>query len=214
MIVLCSIFRNSFNYLDRYFDQVRKLRERIDLTLVLTEGDSTDATWDMLKSRWTRGDTYLKKVDHGGPRYPSIDLPQRWEQIAQVVRPTVARALELNPDMVIWVESDLLWDAEDMMRLVDAAKQGKAVAPMVLAEGEERFYDTWGFRMNGAQFNRAAPYIPGPGLFDDGLVKIDSCGSCFVTPEPERHLRTWSGLWPFPAAGELWLEQGARIRHP
>jgi hypothetical protein len=212
MIALCSIFRDSQSYLDRYFEQVNKLRCRVGLRLYLTEGDSHDGTDDELAHRVRTSDTFME-VSHGGPRFGSVDNPQRWAQIASVVRPTLARALEDDPDIVIWVESDLVWDTEDMVRLIDAAKNGRSVAPMVFAEEGPRFYDTWGFRQNGQRFYAHQPYFPADPVTDEVYAKIDSCGSCFATPDLDA-LGKWDGTWPFHAGGRLWLDTLARVRHP
>ena len=212
-LTVCSIFRDSVGYVPRYFHQIDRLREHVDVNLVLAEGDSTDETMDHLL-RLVEPPDVLLHVAHGGAKYGSIDHPVRWDQIASVVRPVIERALRDDPDMVMWVESDLVWDTGNMLRLIDGAKNGRAVAPMALAEGSKRFYDVWGYRVAKVGFNAYEPYWPGQPETEDGYVKIDSCGSCFVTPEPERHLRTWSGHWPFGAAGELWLDTAAEVRHP
>lgn len=212
-ITMCSIFRNSTPYIPRYFAQVAALRDHVDVNLVLAEGDNEDETMGHLLANIVEPDVLLH-VAHGGPVYGSIDHPIRWDQIAKVVRPVLDRALRDDPDMMIWVESDLIWDTEDMLRLIGDAKNGRAVAPMSLAEGTSRFYDIWGYRIAKVGFNAMEPYWPGQIQTDSGFVKIDSCGSCFVTPEPEKHLRKWSGHWPFGASGELWLDPMAKVRHP
>lgn len=216
-VAACSIFMNSANYVDRYFDQMHTLGKSFDLSLVLTEGDSNDSTWDELKSRWHPG-IYLKQVNHGGPYFGSVDNNQRWEQISRVVRPTIAKALELEPDVVVWVESDLVWDVDVMARLIDSVNvPGRTSCPMVLADSSTRFYDIWGYRMNGKMFLAQEPYLPeDPFHFQQPgspLVHIDSCGSCFATSDLEA-LAKWDGRWPYQESSNLKLHTDLVIRHP
>lgn len=208
-VVVCSMFRNSASYLERYFDQMDKLDAEVPLHLVLAEGDHTDDTrerlWDYV------GRAQILRVDHGGADHGSVDHPDRWANIATVVRVLVNAAFIYQPTLLVWVESDLIWDTADILRLIEAAKAGRAVAPRVLIEGSTRWYDTWGYRSNGAQFDASPPYCPIP-PDDQGYVKIDSCGSCFVAPP--NLVEGWDGHWPFTADGQLWLDTGATVRHP
>lgn len=214
-VVVASIFRNSMDYMDRYWDQVFSLRDKYDLRCALTEGDSTDGTKDFVWA-WNGvcADGYqFATVDHGGPHFGSVDHEPRWQQIAQVVRPTIQRALELEPEVVLYVESDLIWDTETMTQLIDrtAAAPGRTSAPMLLAsDNPERFYDTWGYRLNGQQFRGMPPYWDG----DDMAThpKIDSCGNCFATNNLEE-LASWDGHWPYPSRN-MRLQTDLIVRHP
>ncbi len=219
-VVVCSIFRNSDSYIERYFGQIQSLRAALapePVRLALSEGDSTDWTWTNLLTHITPQDE-LARVEHGGPHFGSVDNPARWEQISRVVRPTVAAALELRPDVVVWVESDLIWETGAMVKLIETARQGRAVAPMVMAAGEERFYDVWGFRLRGNKFSPGLPYFPAdPNASNDAdshLRKIDSCGSCFATPDMHA-LRWWDGHWPYRNGDEqLWIDPTVEVIHP
>ena len=68
-ITLCSIFRNSEDYIDRYFLQIYNL-ERVlgePIRLVIAEGDSADDTYEQLEKHLVdhaEGDLLLK-IDHG-----------------------------------------------------------------------------------------------------------------------------------------------------
>lgn len=212
MITVCSIFSNSVPYLGRYFKQINDLRERYDLRLVLGEGDSRDHTYDELQSYLQPEDALLQH-HHGGPVFGSVDSPQRWEQIASIVAPVVRAACGFQPQAVVWVESDLVWETRVMAQLIDTALDGRVVAPMVFAANSERFYDTWGFRMDGQHFYAHPPYQPKESRREGNFVKIDSCGSCFATDQLKT-LKAWSGHWPYRAAGELWLDTSVCVEHP
>ena len=208
-VVLSSIFRDSTGYLPRYFSQIAALREHADVRLVLGEGDSSDGTGAVLGSYLEDWDSVVTH-NHGGPRYGSIDHPQRWANIAGVVR-DVVRAVADPGDAFVWVESDLVWDPLTMMELL---KADRPVAPMVFAADTPRFYDTWGYRKGGQMFLGHPPYLPG-GPQDERYVPIDSCGSCFVVPARDfPTVRDWDGMWPFPAGGRLVLDTASTVRHP
>jgi len=191
-VVLASIFRNSKSYLDRFFNQIegldRALRDQDKcLQLVLTEGDSTDGTYEQLwhelreRNLWQRAK--LLKVDHGGPTFGSVDVAERWCNISKVCNAT----LESLPDAdtVVYVESDLLWPVETMLSLIRTARYSHidAVAPMCTHLPTGAFYDTWGHRANGTRFQPNPPYHPVLNQRDpghQGLVPIESAGSCIV----------------------------------
>lgn len=209
-VTVCSIFRDSEAYLPRYFSQIAGLREHVNVRLVLGEGDSTDHTARVLPTFISEQDRIIT-CDHGGPAYGSVDNPQRWADIAQVVQQVKARAWPPG-DAFVWVESDLIWQAESMVELL---KADRCVAAMVFADTTMRFYDYWGYRKNGEHFDPQPPYIPHGGDVTDRYVKIDSCGSCFVVPgEDFDVVEQWDGVWPFPAGGRLWLDREAEVRHP
>lgn len=216
MITVCSIFRNSAHYIDRYLIQAKKLSRLVDLRLVLTYGDCTDTTAAALddygQMLGLTDQMDVARFDHGGPRYGSVDHPERWDQIAKVVRFTLDRVGDPG-DALVWVESDLVWKPDALVALVDDLSDVPAIAPRLLAHGSSRWYDTWGYRKDGAQFLAHQPYVPG-GYVDNGTdwVKIDSCGSCFVTRET--YWRGWSGHWPYTAGGDLWYDPDVTVEHP
>lgn len=209
MITLSSIFRDSADYLPRYFAQIEALRDRMDVRLVLAEGDSTDDTFKLLDKE-LRKDDALIKVDHGGPKYGSIDRAERWADIARVVRATVEEVGDPG-EAFIWVESDLMWEPSVMLDLIDDLADVDAVAPKCMAGHSGRFYDYWGFRKNGEYF---MPYHPWWHPYEEGrFQKIDSCGSCFATNDWPT-VRAWDGIWPYRADGKLWLDATLEVRHP
>lgn len=208
-LTLCSIFRDAAGYLPRYQAQVAALRVRHDVRLVVAEGDSSDDTLDRLKD-WLGPDDTLVKHDHGGPAFGSVDHPQRWAQVAGVVRATLDAVVDPGPALV-WVEADLVWRPEAIAALVADLDEAAAVAPLVLIGASDRFYDTWGYRRGGVGFSQQRPWYS----YDGGerLVPIDSCGSCFATSDWPT-LSAWDGRWPYGAGGGLRLDPAVEVRHP
>lgn len=181
MIVVASIFRNSAHYVDRYFEQIDKLRKDHRVRLVIAEGDSTDNTYDLLDARLHENDTLLK-VDHGGPEFASVDNPQRWAQIAYVCN-EVLRYLDMNEsEKLIYVESDLAWPVDTMHYLINDLDRVGAVAAMSVQPSTGRFYDTWGHvGMDGVPFSPHPPFHPSLEHVRSGhLAPIQSAGSCIA----------------------------------
>jgi len=187
-VVLASIFRDSCPYLPRYFAQVRLLRDALlpnEFRAIWCEGDSTDDTYDTLKA-WA--DHYSPFIDlfqfhHGGPKYGSEDIEDRWRRIALVDNAVMARLPE-DTDALIYVESDLIWQPSTMIDLLKCLVEVPAVSPMSFHGETDAFYDTWGFRgPDGEQFWRHPPYHPTleqPQPLGGDLWPINSAGSCVV----------------------------------
>jgi hypothetical protein len=228
--VLASIFRNSSSYVDRYIRQASLLRDAINklhpqnthsLRLVLTEGDSTDDTYDLLDlAAAGKGFSYdLEQVNHGGPSFGSVDNKTRWRNISRVCNATLDR-IQPSDDIVIYVESDLLWSPDVMTSLIRHLWQVNAVAPMCFHATTGLFYDTWGFRKNGKQFQPKPPYHLD---VQDILTPIDSAGSCIVMRgEVARKARFTPPEFGIVGFGydmnaqgyQLWLDPNQLVIHP
>ena len=222
-VVLSSIFRDSAEYVRRYFDQVNDLAWELSgkafSSLVIAEGDSTDDTYEAIREH-LRIDDVLLQVNHGGRKFGSVDHPERWANIAKVCN-TVADHWPEGAT-VIYVESDLIWEPETMLRLLEDLDTVPAVAPMCMKDG--RFYDLWGHRgLDGERFTMGPPYHKDLEATDDALVEIGSAGSCVVMrPEIARVARFGEndcmvGLGRsirFEAGGHLYLDRTVAVHHP
>lgn len=219
LVVIGSIFRNSTHYLDRYFNQLNGLRSlladhAVHLTPILVEGDSTDHTLRELTTRTAAsGGGVVTVRNHGGPVFGSVDHPQRWRQLAHACNGVLESMsmLTVPVDALIYVESDLAWKPETMIRLLHHvgvfsrdAEVSKmvgsvpAVAPFCFTgpqglDGPRGFfYDIWGhIGDNGVNFNSLPPYHVSAPAFDETgalpLVPINSAGSCVVVGAPIVH---------------------------
>jgi hypothetical protein len=223
-MILVSVFRDSLGYLQRYADQVAALREHIPVQVVSVEGDSIDASYTTLKAHAAQmGSWTVLKAEHGGPKFPSIDSPQRWRQMAAVCNLAMTAASRLaGDDPVIYVESDLVWAPETMLRLLKDLTVYPAVAPMSLDASRPywRFYDTFGYRKRGIEFADTNP--PFPGFSTDSMHQIDSCGSCWAMRAEVARAYTFSptdcivggGKSIYDAGYSLWLNPTVSVRHP
>lgn len=222
MLILASIFRDSADYITRYFDQIDGLRHQMDVRLVVCEGDSTDDTYELLAEEMTDQDTLLT-YDHGGPKYDSEDIEDRWRRIALVCNHVLDHLYAKPEDKVIYVESDLIWPWDTMVRLSKDLDTVGAVAAMSMHGLSGRFYDTWGHRgIDGARFQYAPPYHPSLQYVLPGeLVLISSAGSCVAfTGDLAPRLRFGEfdcivGLGrSIREQTPLWLDTGAEVIHP
>lgn len=227
-ITLCSCFRNSTGYLDRYFAQTEALAlllyQRGDwLTLVLGYGDSTDDTDELLFDA-AAGSTGAILVDctHGGAAIGSVVSAERFKQLAHCGNQVLA-AIPKTADVVLWVESDLLWLPETMLTLVDHLDKYPAVCPLVLLDragwAKNSFYDTWAARIGGVHFEHRYPYHKG---FDPKKpFKVDSMGSCIAMRAdiarevnfPDEDVFVGLCAQIYANGDSLWLDPAVSVTH-
>jgi len=184
---LCSAFRTSTDYLQRYFQQAKALRDHLadrgdTLRFVWGEGDSADGTLTLLRLMATElGNAQIVDCRHGGPVFGSVVNGERFKQLAYVAR-CVWAAIPADTDVMVWVESDLIWDAVTLTQLIDRVAEYGAISPMVFLERKDwkrwSFYDTFAFVLNGQHFDHCPPYHAG---YDpDKPFRVDSAGSCMA----------------------------------
>ena len=178
-IVIGSAFRNMNQRLGTYFDQVNALAALVgrehSVRVIAVEGDSTDDTRRGLRIDWGVPVQCIEH-DHGKRVWGSIVDPERMLALSAVANHIFASVRD-DDDVLVYVESDLLWAPETMLGLM--AKSGvvtDVVAPLVFAG--DAFYDIWAFRKDGEAFTPFPPYHPGLNMA--GVTKVDSVGSCLV----------------------------------
>jgi len=191
-----------------------KLRVRV----IAVEGDSTDSTRDLLLHyRHTLGkgrsldalDDVVQIVthNHGGRVFHSTEDADRLAALTGVMRAGMG-AVDPSPgrdEMVLYVESDLIWDAREVLGVVEMAARREGgmdvIAPLVFAG--PHFYDCFIYRgLDGQRFSPFPPYhkslcwpsMPG------SVCEVSSAGSCLafraelaqsVVPLGEQGLLSW-----------------------
>ena len=122
-------------------------------------------------------DIEFTECTHGQRWFGSTEESERLETMSRVGN-TIFDAVRESDDVLVYVESDLLWDAHTIGSLIDMAVRRDGdfdvFAPMVMAG--EHFYDIWAFRKGGERFGPFKPFA----VLNDGLTEIDSAGSCLV----------------------------------
>lgn len=224
-VTLCSSFRDAAGpQIDAYFERIDGLAEAIGkggdvLSLVLGYGDSTDGTgYELYEAADHRlVETLLLDVSHGGPKFGSVEDPQRFRQLAYVAN-RLAACIPHTADAVIFVESDLLWQPPTLLALLDRLERCPAIAPMIM-DGPASFYDVFAHRRGGVRFTKEPPYHPD---INGRVLQVDSAGSCVavrgalartVKFPPEDVFVGWCrGV--YAAGGSVWLDPSLIVRHP
>lgn len=227
-VAIGSAFRNSVGRgLVRYFEQVVALcvhAPHARFRLIAAEGDSTDGTRDQLGRLAESFNLPLTFVpcDHHGPVFGSTEAQDRMDALT-VVGNAILGGVEPDDDVLLYVESDLLWDAATAWALVLAAGYRgdgfDAVAPLVMS-APGVFYDIYAYRKDGARFGPFPPYHPG--LQVQGITEVDSVGSCLaIRGEVARAVRMPPGgvLVGWGAAARaagyrIGVAAGLQVRHP
>lgn len=218
-MIVATIIRDGADYLPRLREQIEALAPR---AVVIVEGDSTDETWKEL-AQWADSspiEIHPLKVEHGGRKYPSIDYPFRWRQIALACNVALTAAVRMlqADETLLYVESDLIWEADDLRRLAAHIPMFDAVSPMSMQRGQ--FYDTWGYRKDGMKFGQHYPYFPT--FTHDAMHQIDSSGSCFVLSHAAAQVVHFDHDDCILGIGRdltkrgftLWLDPTVEVRHP
>jgi hypothetical protein len=218
---LVSVMRDSASYVDRYMEQVLRLRKLVgDVSVTIVEGDSTDNTWERLGEYRTFTNIDVLKVEHGGPYYPSFDIARRWRQLAvvcNVAMTAATRDLE-DDEPLVYVESDLIWTPETIQQLVKHLDHYPAIAPLSICGA--RFYDIWGYSKDGARFGPWPPYHRS--LARGEIDTIDTAGSCIAMRGDVAKLVEFSQVDCIRGVGRslyehgfsLWLDPTLRVTHP
>lgn len=226
-IVIASIVRNAVGYLPRHFEQVEALHSLVcnrgySLKFAITVGESADDTnqWLERYSGPVEGQTW--QHENSGPVFGSVNDPVRWANIARTWNGMFNRIADWEYDALIYVEADLIWQPEIMLRLLDHLEYVPAVAPMSMIAGRENtFYDTWGHRAHGRHFTNEPPFHPA--LLEcepNELMQIDSAGSCKVMrSEVARKCRfneadAMLGHSIYAEGYSLWLDPSVSVYHP
>lgn len=185
-IVIGSAFRDMSRAVNRYLAQVMALKQHVgedhNVRVIAVEGDSVDHTDEVLAARaelWEI-DIDIRKSEHGHPHFGSTESPTRLKELTKVSNAIFA-GLKKDDDVLLYVESDLLWRPHDVGSLIDMAMRQDGgfdvFAPLVFAG--EAFYDIWGFRgLDKERFGPFAPYHNS--LPAGGLAEISSAGSCLA----------------------------------
>lgn len=227
-IVVGSAFRApSPGHADRYFHQIACLVKHAgsghNIRAEVVWGDSPQKTLNTLETfarRWEVKATFTE-FNHGQPWFGSTESPVRMRHLSDVGN-KILEQVKPTDDIMVYVESDLVWDPHTIGTLIDTVHENRAgfdvIAPMIFAG--RAFYDIWAFRKGGERFGPFPPYhhmIP-----STGFTSVDSAGSCLVMRgEVARNARMRNGGalvdWCADAIGQNFkigvaLEQ--KVYHP
>ncbi len=231
IVQIGSIVRDASEYLNRYFTQVQELQRALfargdSVQVAIAEGDSVDDTWDMLRMHQALEEYVhvtpprLIKYDLAGQKFGSVNVPQRWANIARTWNMLLDEIQNEPFDVFIYVEADLIWQPETMLALIADLAYVDAVAPMSMHQSGY-FYDTWGHRAGGLNFSNNPPYHPRlPDVKPGQLMQLDSAGSCKVMrAKVARQCRlaesdAMMGHDIYKNGFSLWLDPEQKVIHP
>jgi len=189
-LIVVTPFRNAVRNLERYFDQLVQLRECIKpydlgLYLIALEGDSVDGTQDKINQYMDKINIEgcIDNVSHGGLAWKSVEDPARLEAMSMIMNIGMqdVRNIALPNDVVMWIMSDLRYNVQELIRLVELAGWEQFIfTPMTMIDVmPELFYDTWAYRINGKRFYNNSPYHPEID-YNQPFTSLDSAGTCLV----------------------------------
>lgn len=187
-IYLLSMFSTAQGYLARYIGQVNRMAREMavdtqgdSLHCLWVEGDSEDDTWRVIQEitelDWKHDFTAIAwQHHHGQDLRRGTAHPDRLANLSRIWN-EMLDAVPESADMVVIVESDLVWQPETLQELIArSAIDGNIHAPMVWLD--DAFYDTYEYRRNGRRFINYPPYHPD--LRMGKPLELDSAGSCLV----------------------------------
>ncbi len=177
-VVVGSAFRNMERQLPSYFERVASLAALMpehSVRVIAVEGDSVDGTRRALDNDWGVPVQRIEH-DHGKKEWGSVVDQERMRELSAVGNQTFANVRD-DDDILVYVESDLLWRPRTMLGLIAlVGTDTDVVAPLVFRD--RVFYDIWAFRKDGRKFTANTPYHPDLNM--SGVTEIDSAGSCLV----------------------------------
>lgn len=174
-VTVGAMWRDSTRYMERSLGQYEEVADLLAArgdraSFVFVENDSTDDTYAELV-KWGRAQVH--QASDNCPYYPSVDRPERWRHLAWVAN-TVLDNIPDESDVFVWLESDLVYNPADVVRLIDATEEWPVAAAMNLCP-DGRYYDIFGTRCDGRRFVASPPYHP---QFDGWPMVVESAGGC------------------------------------
>lgn len=185
-IALGSAFRNAAGaQINRWASQCCSLEMALEnlghsFRMIAVEGDSTDNTTNELHDLGLCGAPIsVVHSNHGKRIFGSTEEEDRLAALSQVGN-AILSAVDEEDDILIYVESDLIWKAYTMICLIDEVMNGRdVVAPMIFAG--DNFYDIFVYRgLDGERFSPFPPYHKHLTLSETLPVEVESAGSCLV----------------------------------
>ena len=170
-VLVAFLVRDCEKWLNRFLlclEQLEYLKEQLRFAII--EGNSKDDTWHMVNQFASQQDqVWFKKIDLD-------ESLARHKRLAVLRNKLLEEALE-DEEFVFWIDSDIVEFSPSLLRDLIKANVD-VIAPYVLIEGTDKFYDHLAFRKDGVKF-----------MFPDGfaimelpkeLFEVDSVGTCML----------------------------------
>lgn len=162
--------KDASKWLDKFLQNFYVLdfpEEKIRFAFV--EGNSSDDTFDKLKIfQEAHDNVWLRKLD--------VSSESRFERLAASRNKMINEALE-KENHVLCIDADIVYFHPNTLNLL-LSHNVDVVAPLILIEGESRFYDTFAFVHEGKNFEHEIPYCPV--CVNRQLFEVESVGTCYL----------------------------------
>lgn len=185
-VAVGSAFRDCAHSVMRYVLRVASLKIQLgpdyDVRIIAVEGDSSDTTRQALlfAAACHNVQIDLRTCNHGRPWFGSVVSEDRMTNMSKVGN-AIFDGVAWNDDVLLYVESDLLWEPDMAAELVRSAAERRqgfdVISPTILAG--PNFYDIWAFRkVNGEGLS---PFLNDHPVVNDGdIYELGSVGSCLA----------------------------------
>lgn len=190
-VLICSLFRDSELYMDRFLECIKKINKgednRINIELCFIEGNSTDNTWEKLRGWCNKcGMRYtLEKMDI------NMRVWGRFDKLAILRNMLIKVGLRSRHDYVLMVDSDCIFEEDLLFRMITSIENSDAdvIGAMIMIEnfrtfGNNYFYDTLAFiGDDGNKFVHYFPYTSGEGMHKvvkRERLEMKSIGTCYL----------------------------------
>lgn len=208
--------RDGMGYIDRWEAQINAALPHFEAgSAVVCEGNSSDGTKERLQASALHCDLKVVTLDTGVKKYASVSHPERWANLTNSWNAAMA-AIPTSCELVIAVESELVWDVDVLLECVAALDHYDVIAPMLFMQrNPARFYDTNGFRIEGVKFRNSPPYLP-PGSGNGRYVRCDTVGGMIVTRRALARRAVWRDTCRlfFPDGTAIVADTARKIYHP
>jgi len=171
-VAIASLVRDQAKWLHRFLHGIAYLdysQPQLNPAFAFLEGNSTDGSLDLL------GEWLARQKKHGIPfQLRKIDMDKQLETPARLafLRNELLKLVG-DADYVLMIDADVVNIPADLLkRLLSHRKD--IVAPMVMIEGTDAFYDTLAFRMGGLRF------APNMRIWGTNPIPVDSVGTCYL----------------------------------
>lgn len=185
-VLLCTIIRNREKYLDRWYNQIVRIKNsmpHIEFGISVFENDSEDNSKKLLSSYDFSmfNDATISMAKYNMPYFIGGKIPNRVALLAYFRNRCISQTPFLNSyDYICFIEPDVEFSEETARKIIDHEKyygrkfdifSGKSVHP-----GTDRIYDSWGSRVN---INRT-DWVDAEDEQIKGLHEMHSTFNCFV----------------------------------
>lgn len=178
-VLIASTIRNFEPWADRFLDNIGALNNSsLDVCYLLIEGNSTDRSYHIL-SKWVNSNN----SNGNAAALVKYDLPEEMDTMDRVIASIELIAdILVNMDYIMLIDADIVETPNNMLTaLIEHMNSYNAdiIAPYVLIEDTDHFYDTHVFRTNNKRFDCGPPYAPDNKTHTTPF-KVDSAGTCLL----------------------------------